>query len=333
MTWRAVPNTRFWSPWSDGRPDQAAQGWSDPLIPVPFSNRTLVYGGPDPTVSNGGFSLPLFAIIENKGGLSWQQAPQDFPINMNMRTTAWGEVAMERIQQRIGSARPVRFAMRFTTHAADPRAALGDFVERHAEYFNPPNPRIDEIMGNGTYSSYRGEIDARKYAQQGYLINWRFQEYEYPYMGMFVPPVKSAEEEWITDQDTTMSLREMREGVRRTRQQGFHLLSYFNVFELGRDCKPTDPPPPPKAAKIEDYWKNPNDLAWHVFPDSLMYYEPGKLYGAWKSGLAVDPGQSSYSDHLVELARRTWREFRKRTASALTASTSPPCSTKDAMMV
>ena len=204
----------------------------------------------------------------------------------------------------IGSARPVRFAMRFTTHAADPRAALGDFVERHAEYFNPPNPRIDEIMGNGTYSSYRGEIDARKYAQQGYLINWRFQEYEYPYMGMFVPPVKSAEEEWITDQDTTMSLREMREGVRRTRQQGFHLLSYFNVFELGRNCKQTDPPPPPKAAKIEDYWKNPNDLAWHVFPDSLMYYEPGKLYGAWKSGLAVDPGQPSYSDHLVELARR-----------------------------
>ena len=177
-------------------------------------------------------------------------------------------------------------------------------MERHEEYFNPPNPRIYEIMGNGTYSSYRGEIDARKYAQQGYLINWRFQEYEYTYMGMFVPPVKSAEEEWITDQDTTMSLREMREGVRRTRQQGFHLLNYFNVFEFGRDCKQTDPPPPPKAEKKEDYWKNPNDMAWHVFPDSLIYYEPGKLYGAWKSGLAIDPGQPSYSDHLVELARR-----------------------------
>ena len=140
MTWPAVPNTRFWTPWSDGRPDQATQGWSDPLIPVPFSNRTLIYGGPDPTVSSGGFSLPLFAILENEGGLSWQQAPQDFPINMNMRTTARGEVVMERIQQRISSTRPVRFAMRFATHEADPRAALGDFVERHEEYFNPPNP-------------------------------------------------------------------------------------------------------------------------------------------------------------------------------------------------
>ena len=35
-----------------------------------------------------------------------------------------------------------------------------------------------------------------------------------------------------------------------------------------------------------------------------MYFEPGKLYGAWKSGVAIDPGQPSYSDHLVELARR-----------------------------
>ncbi|MHB8969773.1 MAG: hypothetical protein ACYC3X_18870 [Pirellulaceae bacterium] len=51
----------------------------------------------------------------------------------------------------------------------------------------------------------------------------------------------------------------------------------IGVFEFGRNCKQTDPPPPPKAAKIEDYWNNPNDLAWHVFPDPLMYYEPGKL--------------------------------------------------------
>ncbi len=304
LTWPALPATLCWAPWSDPRPEKAPRGWHDPLIPVPFASRTLVYGGPDPTVSSPGFSLPFFSILEGENGLSWQQAVEDFPINMQMRTTAWGDVTLDRMQQRITSHQPVRWRMRFVTHEADPRAALGSYVERHSEYFRPPNPRIWEIMGNGTYSSYRGEIDARKYARMGYLVNWRFPEYEYPYIGIFVPPVPRDDEVWVTDQGTTMSLREMQEGVARTRRQGFHLLSYFNVFEFGRDCKQEDPAPLVQSEQREDYWRNPNDMAWHVFRDALPYASPGRLYGAWKGGVVIDPAEASYSDHLLGMARQ-----------------------------
>ena len=216
-------------------------------------------------------------------------------------------------------------------HAADPRATLSDFVDRHEEYFDPPNPRIDEIMGNGTYSSYRGDIDAQ-IRSTGLPDQLAIPGIRVPVHGNVYAAGKNAEEEWNTDQSTTMSLSEMEEGVRRTRQQGFHLLNYFNVFEFGRDCKQTYPPPPLTAAKAEDYWKYPNDLAWHVFSDSLIYYEPESFTARGNRAWQLIPANPATATIWSNRPGVTWRTFRNRTASASTASTSPRCSMNGATM-
>ncbi|MEW6071344.1 MAG: hypothetical protein AB1726_01955 [Planctomycetota bacterium] len=68
------------------------------------------------------------------------------------------------------------------------RSALTAFVERHPEHFDPPNPLAHAIGGGGAYSSWEGEIDAAKLKAMAFAVNWK-ASMDFPYMGLFLPPV------------------------------------------------------------------------------------------------------------------------------------------------
>ena len=95
----------------------------------------------------------------------------------------------------------------------------------------------------------------------------------------------------------------MNEYARWMKQEGFQVLSYFNVTEYGR-CMPW-PLAPSATLKESDYWMSPSNylLRNNLVPAVLMNgTNPvrSNCYGA----LIVDPGDPGYQQHLLEQVRR-----------------------------
>ena len=73
----------------------------------------------------------------------------------------------------------------------------------------------------------------------GYTLNWDLSGRFFPYAGQFLPPVKQ-NEVWLNDGEGTQPRRNTSFGIiddfyGRTQAEGFHTLSYFNVFEYGEN--------------------------------------------------------------------------------------------------
>ena len=132
-------------------------------------------------------------------------------------------------------------------HEADWRGGLRWMAGRYPQYFNPPNPRVDRMAGCGAYSGDERPIDAEKFKKMAFRINWKLSD-DFPYMGMFIPPVKSVDENWTRSCDEprppgkadTISCRQMNDYAHWMRQHGFHVLSYFNVTEFGKNMQDRD---------------------------------------------------------------------------------------------
>ena len=304
LSWPDPARAAFWTAWGSSHPAQG--GWSDPLVPAPFDNLTLTYGGADFTHADS-FSIPIATVLEPTAdlGLSLVQSPEDLLLETQLTTTRAGDIVLSRANLRIGSATPVRFAMDLVAHAADWRAGLGWMTTRYPTYFDPPNPKAGEISGLGAYSGWEGELDARKLLKMGFAANWK-ASFDFPYMGMFLPPTGGTEEYKRFGGGTT-SIRKMAYYSRRMRAMGFHVLNYFNITEFGAYTH--FPPPARKAKDDRDLWRDCDDFLFQAIPDGVLYDAAGKPYGSWEGAVATDCAGPKYQAFLLDQARRHVREL------------------------
>jgi hypothetical protein len=196
--------------------------------------------------------------------------------------------------------------MDLVAHPADWRGGLGWMARRYPQYFDPPNPIATQMAGNGAYSSHTDINEIERLMQMAFRVNWK-ASFDFPYMGMFIPPVKSDTEEWIDFMNQSISIAKMRDSARSLRRVGFYLLNYFNVTEFGTHTK--YPAPPRKAAKDEDLWKDPNDFTHYAMGKAILLGENDKPIFSWVGCVVMDPGEKVYQDFLLDQARRHVKEF------------------------
>ncbi|MEI6673802.1 MAG: hypothetical protein WCO57_01355 [Verrucomicrobiota bacterium] len=333
LDYPANPQTRFWAAWADpaqvNRPWFKSGGWSDPLTAMPLQDAAFDYGAPafrtdNPRVGWCPFdgtliSLPLVSVLdaESDTGLSLVLSPEDTSRELTLRTTRGGRFSFARTCHRIDARRPIRFAMDLVAHEAAWRGSLRWLTSRYPQFFEPPNPQADAMAGTAAYSCQDVDFDVAKMRKMAMRVNWR-ASFDFPYMGMFLPPVAAAET-WTRFGGKQTTLTAMQEYTAKMREAGFYVLSYFNVDEFG--ARVTWPLPPRKATRDEDLWKDCHDflgvklasaimripervpaqpLARSIYPLS----RPGGPYFTWEDGIVMDCGDSAYRDFLLDQARQ-----------------------------
>ena len=311
LHWPAGEATRYWTAWADSQ-SQPAANWTDPLVLAPLTERQLWYGatpyrenypliGYCPFVYDV-FCLPLVTIAEpgRDRGLSLVQSPEDTLLDMLLATERTGSVVLSRVNHRLTPQAPVRFAMDLVAHEADWRAGLGWMVRRYPDYFEPPNPRAHDLAGCGAYSTYEGDLDVEHLRRMAFRVNWK-ASYDFPYMGMFLPPA-APDEVWTNFRGMPTSQQSLEAYCARMRAMGFGVLSYFNVTEFGANV--VWPAPPRRAAGDADLWRDCNDFLYGRLGDALLLGPDGRPYRTWGDAVAMDPGEPVYQEFLLEQAQR-----------------------------
>ena len=336
---------RFWAPWSDPRlgavkppkdeggvanavsPPGLEHNWADPLLPRQFTNATLWYGAPyfrysEPRIGFCPFQgdllcIPMASALEeiDDVGLSLVLSPEDRLLDLTLDVSEKGGLTFGRLFHRISGKKRLSFAMDLVAHEADWRGGLRWMSARYPEFFDPANPNADAMAGTGAYSNHDVEFDAAKMKKMAFSVNWR-ASFDFPYMGMFLPPV-DGKVEWKRFGSGTTSIAGMQEYARGMKALGFHVLNYFNVTEFGARVR--YPAPPRKAKKDSDLWKDCNDFIYYKMsrallrvPDgmtsqSLKFYPkstPGGVYYTWEDAVVMDCGEPVYKEFLLDQARR-----------------------------
>ena len=305
----AEPETfRIWAPWSD--PEQKPATWRDPLVPAPFCNRTWHYGNSAQIAPIGGdfVAIPLvtFSSSRSDTGFSLVLSPDDVLLNLDLSLSAAGQMRFSRQCHRLGNGKPLRFSMDLVGHEGGWRGGLRWMASHYPAFFDPPNPRVHAMSGCGAYSGDERPIDAVKFKAMSFRINWKLSD-DFPYMGMFIPPVRDAGEHWQRScaeaappgKLATISCQQMNDYARQMRGQGFHLLNYFNVTEFGKNMK--DKEVSPEQANDPALWKDPVAFLKLKLPRAYFKQQPPDMYyGAW----LVDAGDPAYQNFLLEQARR-----------------------------
>ena len=275
LNYPATSATRFWTAWADPvwtnwfDTDQQTAQWRDPLVLRPLIDATWGYGGwntsPDQTV------LPLATIAEpvEDFGLSLVFSPEDTILcGSQLTTTTTGSIRFSRANYRLGGGKPVHFEMNLIAHEADWRGGLRWLTARYPQYFEPPNPRADEMGGCAAYSGDEEPIDVAKYKKMDFSVNWKLDD-DMAYMGMFIPPVTNADETWerswrleldTPDKPHWTSARRMNDYANYLKTNGFYLLDYFNVFNFGGRQQNTNGP----------LWQNPRAFLATNFPNARL---------------------------------------------------------------
>jgi hypothetical protein len=301
--------TRFWTAWAD--PEHESEGWRDPLVLKPFTDTQWNYSNRGhATPQHGDFiSIPLATVTQAEDtGLSFVLSPESAILELSLETSASGRVRFVHAKHRLGNGKAVRFTMDLVHHEACWRGGLRWMTGRYPEFFNPPNPRGDELAGCGEYSGYEGPIDVVRLKAMGFRVNWKLSD-DFVYMGMFIPPVGDADETWERSCDELApegktrltSARRMNDYARRMKQEGFHVLDYFNVTEFGKlmdepDDSSTQPDDP-------ELWKDPRAFLQHRLPDAALQPRQITFYKA----VVTDCGDPAYRDFLIEQAERDVR--------------------------
>jgi hypothetical protein len=303
LRWLDKQSAQVWTAWGGG------QEWSDPLRPWNFRTDWYEYG----TFFNRnyGVSLPIFTILDQKhdAAVTLLENFEDKIIKMNMASDEDGTLTFSRYNLRMGEGKRWRFRLELIPHAADVRAALGAVVARYPLFFDPPNPTAQLLGGHAAYSSIEADL-APKFRQMDFTFNWK-ASFDFPYMGMFLPPVP-ARERWLSFEGDTngitagasgrrsKSLEELADYSARMRRQGYHVLNYFNVTEFGAGIQ--NPAPPRKAADDRDLWKDPNDFLYYAVPGAVLR-NPNPIY-TWGRAVVVDCADPAFKKFLLEQARR-----------------------------
>jgi len=340
-------SAKFWTAWADARhgkialmsnTEQIAQGilpavangsnwnWSDPLIPVPFSNMKLWYGAPHYDYNNPRigycpvqtdvFCIPIATIIEEKEdiGFSLVLSLEDTLLDVTLETSEEGKIVFSRLFHRISNNKPTCFSMDLVKHKGDWRDGLGWMSQHYSTFFNPPNPKTYEIAGTGAYSIYEGDFDVTKMKRMSFRVNWK-ASFDFPYMGMFLPPVED-NKKWTSFGGRKTSIAQMRFYSHKMRKMGFHVLNYFNVAEFGTNVK--YPAPRRKTRKESDLWQNCNDFLYTKLADAILYVpkdaksvdtiygrlSPNKPYYSWENSIVLDPGEPVWQEFLIDQVKR-----------------------------
>ncbi|HUW61925.1 MAG TPA: hypothetical protein VMZ06_13070, partial [Candidatus Bathyarchaeia archaeon] len=314
------PAPMFWTAWSD--PEQKNGRWADPLVFMPMKDATWYYAAPAWTeekprtgyIPREGniFCIPLatFADPKQDVALTLALSPEDEMLDLTLRTSRDGSICFSRLNHRIGGrkdGKPLRFAMNLFAHPADWRPALGWMARRYPAYFEPALPAAHDIAGCGAYSSFEDKLDP-KFRKMAFTVNWR-SSFDFPYMGMFIPPLENIDERWprfmqpegAPDNVARTSIKQMRDYAQRMRDDGYHVLSYFNVTEFGTDIKE---PPQTLTPDDPDLWRRANDYLHSKIADGILYSRKDKTWGTWGGAIAMDPGAPDYQAFLIEQAQR-----------------------------
>ena len=306
-----------------------AHYWIDPLIPVPFVNATYYYGAPYfqynkmdvgfiPNLENL-ISIPLVSMFEENedAGLTIAHSPGDNIINLTMKTTTDGSVTFSRLHNRISNKNTLVFSFDLIAHQNDWRCALAWMKSAYPEFFLPKNPLANQMGGTAAYSSYSMEsmnFDVPKMKRMAFTVNWQ-ASFDFPYMGMYLPPVQR-NEKWKRFGGDQISIAGMDDFAGKYREKGFYVLNYFNVTEFGSKVKY---PPLSRVSQKPDseIWKDCNDILYTKFAKAILpvpeaCIKDAKLkngaipvpFYTWEDGIAMDCGDSVYSDFLVDQARR-----------------------------
>jgi hypothetical protein len=302
LNYPATPATRFWTGWSD--PEHKGGEWRDPLVMCPLANRAWNFGG---LTTSGDFTaLPLATLVEpaDDFGLSLVFSPQDAILcGARLTTTPSGVIRFSRANYRLGGGKPVRLALDLISHEADWRGGLRWMTARYPEFFEPPNPHADAMAGCGAYSGDEGPRDVAKFKKMAFRINWKMSD-DFPYMGMFIPPVKDADEKWDRscdekappDKPRWTTCRRLNDYARYMKTNGFYVLNYFNVTEFGKNMggattkKPGDP----------QLWKDPRAFLTTQLPGAILVDGNATCYAA----SVVDPGDPPFRKFILEQADR-----------------------------
>ncbi|MCL2661313.1 MAG: hypothetical protein FWD64_12470, partial [Acidobacteriaceae bacterium] len=312
LAWLKGREARLWTAWS--RPVEDVNRWADPLTFTRFTNRTLRYGAhgqPVDYLTVGGhgmyegehsFAVPMVTVGEpgRDIALSVIQSPDDTLLDMELRTTEMGDAVLARMNHRISSASPVRFAIDLVAHPADWRAGLGWMAARYPRYFEPINHRAYELDGCGAYSGYHGELDVQTLAQMAMSVNWN-ATFGWPFLGMNIPLV-DPDVEWNSWYQKPTSIARMSDYNRKMREKGFHVLEYFVTTEAGNYIQ--DAAPPRKAASASELWRDPNDFIYYAVQDAVLRNEDGSIhFSNWFKNVVMDPGEPVWQRYLVEQAK------------------------------
>lgn len=302
FTYPATAATRFWTAWSD--PEHQTGEWRDPLVLRPVENTSWTYGG---RMNRGDYiALPLatFAEPATDTGLSLVFSPEDSILcGARLTASAAGAMRFSRTNYRLGGGKTVRFALDLVPHEADWRGGLRWMKTRYAKFFEPPNPHASAMAGCGAYSGDENPIDVAKFKAMAFRINWKLSD-DFPYMGMFIPPVTNADETWERSCDEkappnklrTTSCRQLNDYARYMRTNGFYVLNYFNVTEFGKNMagKATKQPGDP------DLWQDPRAFLATQLPGAIHRGGDATCYHA----SAVDPGDPAFQKFILEQADR-----------------------------
>jgi len=349
INYPAGNNSLFWTSWGAPQFDSAtcdvatiaavspyknntsAQSWMDPLVPVPFSNQVLYYGAPpfDYQEVKAGFvpfqgnlfAIPFATVFEknNEAGLSFFASPEDDIVNLLMKTTAKGTIVFESLFNKISKGRTLQFSMDIVAHQNDWRSALQWFVNRYPAYVNPVNKAAAALGGTAAYSNFFDEFDAAKMKRMAFTVNWQ-ASFDFPYMGMFLPPVK-ANEQWARLGGGSISVQQMDDYAKRMKQKGFYVLSYFNVTEFGSWFK--YPQLSNTVTDSDTLWKDCSNYLYKKFPNALLKVADkvnitdaldaktihGGPWYSWKDAVAMDCGDPAYQQFLLQQAQRHVKEL------------------------
>ena len=302
LNYPASPATRFWTAWSD--PDHAGGPWRNPLVFRPLVNKSWCYGGQ--TKQADYIALPLATVAEPgcDKGISLVFSPEDTLLcGARLTTDKAGLIRFSRVGYRLGGGVPVRFAMDLVAHEADWRGGLRWMTSRYPLHFQPPNPVADTMAGCAAYSGDEKPVDSAKFKKMAFRINWKLSD-DFPYMGMFIPPVKDADELWERSCDEpappaktrTTNCRRLNDYARLMRDGGFHVLNYFNVTEFGKDMAR----PQSRQAGDPELWKDPVAFLNTQFPGAILRGGNATCYKA----SVVDPGDSAFQQFILEQSAR-----------------------------
>jgi hypothetical protein len=285
--------------------------WSDPLVPVGFLNRTWHYGNVAQgcPVGSDFVALPLFTVLDPgaDAGVSLVLSPEDVLLTMDLAVSASGQFQYTRTNHRLGGGKTVKLTMHVVPHEASWRGGLRWMTARYPQFFEAPNPRAHTIAGCGAYSTGELPIDVAKFKKMAFGFNWKLSD-DFPYMGMFIPPVKTVDEKWTRSGDERSaaykgpesSCRQMNDYARYMKTNGFAVLSYFNVTEFGKNMYGRQ-----AVAKADepDLWKDPVAYLRFKLPNAVFDPGIGTCYKAFIS----DVGDPGYLRFMLEQADRNTR--------------------------
>ena len=139
-------------------------------------------------------------------------------------------------KHRLGKGRQVRLAMDLVPHEADWRGGLRWMVDRYPDYFDPPNPKVQEMAGCGCYSGAYKDVDYQKLKKMGFSVRWE-AAFDWPHYGhLRAARRRSADVDLrgLLTKSHQASFKLMNDRARQMHAQGVWHLNYFNCSRVRR---------------------------------------------------------------------------------------------------